>query len=111
MQPFETVDGSLIRELFGPATTPAANQSLAEAELAPGQATRRHYHRRAEEIYYITCGHGYMEIDGTERDVGPGDAILIPPGAWHTIRVVGDGPLRLLCCCAPAYSHDDTFFD
>lgn len=108
---FTTADGSTIRELFGPATVMAANQSLAEATLEPGQATERHYHRRAEEIYYITHGAGRMELDGQVSQVVPGDAILIPPGAWHQISAVGETPLRLLCCCSPPYSHDDTFFD
>ena len=107
---FTTADGSTIRELFGPATTAAANQSLAEATLEPAQATQRHYHRVAEEIYYITHGTGRMEIDGVEHDVAPGDAILIPPGAWHQINATSDEPLRLLCCCSPPYSHDDTYF-
>jgi mannose-6-phosphate isomerase-like protein (cupin superfamily) len=49
-----------------------------------------------------------MEIDGETRAVTTGDAILIPPGAWHQIRA--HEPLRFLCCCAPPYSHDDTFF-
>jgi quercetin dioxygenase-like cupin family protein len=26
-----------------------------------------------------------MEIDGETSSVAPGDAILIPPGAWHQI--------------------------
>ena len=50
-----------------------------------------------------------MTLDGESRAVGPGDAILIPPGAWHTICAVE--PLRFLCCCAPPYSHDDTWFE
>ena len=48
--------------------------------------------------------------DGEVRAVGPGDAILIPPGSWHTIRATGDGPVRLLCGCAPPWSADDTYF-
>jgi len=39
-----------------------------------------------------------------------GDAVLIPPGAWHQIRAL-DGRLRFLCCCAPPYRHEDTFFE
>jgi mannose-6-phosphate isomerase-like protein (cupin superfamily) len=50
-----------------------------------------------------------MEVDGARRAVSEGDAILIPPGAWHQLRAT-DGPVRLLCCCAPPYSDDDTFF-
>lgn len=109
-EPFVTADGSTIRELFGPATTRAANQSLAEATIPAGEATQRHFHRHAEEIYFITQGTGLMELDGATRDVGPGDAILIPPGAWHQITAGAGADLHLLCCCAPPYSHDDTFF-
>ncbi len=111
VRPFVTADGSTIRELMGPATTAAAaNQSLAEATLAAGRATRRHYHRRSEEIYFVLDGEGEMEVDGERRPVGPGDAILIPPGSWHQIRAGDERPLRFLCCCAPAYRHEDTFF-
>lgn len=109
-EPFVTRDGSIIRELLGPATVPAGHQSLAEAALPAGGSTQRHYHRIAEEIYFITAGEGRMELDGDVATVRPGDAILIPPGAWHRISAIGDGELRLLCCCAPAYSHDDTYF-
>ena len=63
----------------------------------------------AEEIYFILEGRGRVEVDGEEREVGVGDGILIPAGAWHQIEAVE--ALRFLCCCAPPYSHDDTFFD
>ena len=104
VEPFTTKDGSTIREYLH---TPA--QSLAEATLEPGQATERHYHRASEEIYLLLAGGGRMEIESEERDVSAGDAILIPPGAWHQITAGASGA-RFLCCCAPAYSHDDTFF-
>ena len=107
--PFTTKDGSTIRSLLDRANAPVANQSLAEASLPAGVATQRHYHKVSEEFYYITVGRGVMEIDGSEREVGPGDAILIPPGAWHTITATE--PMEFLCCCAPPYSHDDTYFD
>ena len=108
--PFTTADGSTIRVLLD-ATHGTANQSLAEAWLEPGQATQRHYHAATEELYVLLDGSGEMEVDGERRAVGPGDAILIPPGARHQIRADEAAPLRFLCCCAPAYSHEDTFFD
>jgi mannose-6-phosphate isomerase-like protein (cupin superfamily) len=107
---FTTADGSTIRELLGLPTAPVQNQSLAEATLEPGQATERHYHAETEEIYYVVEGGGEMELDGERRLVGIGDAVLIPPGAWHQVRASGEGQLRFLCCCAPAYRHEDTFF-
>jgi mannose-6-phosphate isomerase-like protein (cupin superfamily) len=103
-QPFTTKDGSTIRELHH-----TEQQSLAEASLEPGRATERHYHSRTEEIYFVLEGEGEMEVDGERRGVAPGDAVLIPAGARHQVRA--DAPLRFLCCCAPPYSHEDTFFD
>ena len=102
--PFTTKDGSTIRELHH---TDA--QSLAEATLAPGQMTQRHYHRASEEIYFVLDGEGDLEIEGERRHVRSGDAALIPAGEWH--EIVATTPLRFLCCCAPPYSHDDTFFE
>ncbi len=108
--PFTTKDGSTIRELLGPRTAPVQNQSLAEATLGPGQATERHYHAVSEELYYVVEGEGEMEVDGQRARVGPGDAILIPPGAWHQLRASAGGQIRILCCCAPQYSDADTYF-
>jgi mannose-6-phosphate isomerase-like protein (cupin superfamily) len=109
-EPFTTADGSTIRELHGLPTSPVRNQSLAEATLRPGQATERHCHRETEEIYLLLEGTGEMEVDGELAHVAPGDAILIPPGAWHQLRADAGHQVRLLCCCAPPYRHEDTFF-
>ncbi len=108
---FITADGSTIREILGNVTAPVRNQSLAEATIGVGQATMRHYHRVAEEIYFMLEGAGEIEIDGERAPVRPGDGILIPPGSWHELRNTGEVPIRLLCSCAPAYLHSDTFFE
>jgi mannose-6-phosphate isomerase-like protein (cupin superfamily) len=107
--PFTTKDGSTIRSILDRTNAPVRNQSLAEARVPVGSATQRHYHRLAEEFYFILEGRGTMEIDGETRAIGPGDAILIPPGAWHTIAALE--PLRFLCCCAPPYAREDTYFE
>jgi mannose-6-phosphate isomerase-like protein (cupin superfamily) len=105
VEAFVTKDGSTIRELHH-----SAVQSLAEATLEVEQATERHYHRVAEEIYFVLKGQGRMEVEGEITHVRPGDAVLIPAGAWHQLENNGTSELRILCCCAPPYSHDDTFF-
>ncbi len=106
--PFITKDGSEIRELLAHRNSAIRNQSLAEARLPLGGSTQEHCHPRAEEIYYITHGTGRIRIEGETREVGPGDAIAIPPGRKHKLWNTGRETLRLLCCCAPAYEHDDT---
>ncbi|MFZ4775722.1 MAG: cupin domain-containing protein [Terrimicrobiaceae bacterium] len=105
---FTTADGSQIRSILDLANAPVKNQSLAEAVVPVGTSTCRHHHKASEEFYFILDGKGTMEIDGTVQEIGPGDAILIPPGAWH--QITAGETLRFLCCCAPPYSDADTFF-
>ncbi len=107
-KPFTTADGSTIRSILDRANSPVENQSLAEAHLPTGKATDRHHHKRSEEIYFLLSGTGTMELNGDTRPVNPGDAILIPPGAWHQITATTD--LTFLCACAPPYDHNDTYF-
>ncbi len=105
---FLTKDGSQIRELLSHRNSAIRHQSLAEACLPVGGATQEHYHVRTEEIYYITHGSGRIRIDDEVRDVAAGDAIAILPGRRHKLWNSGHEPLRLLCCCAPPYEHEDT---
>ncbi len=105
---FVAADGSTIREAAGQVSLPARNQSLAEATIPVGGATTAHYHHVAEELYLFTAGSGRLRIGDEERDVGPGDCALIPPGAEHKLHNTGDVPLVLLCCCAPGYRDVDT---
>src|SRR3974390_2252271 len=106
--PFITKDGSEVRELLAHRNSAIRHQSLAEARLPAGASTQEHYHARTEEIYYITHGQGRIRIEGEVREVKPGDAIAIPPKHKHKLWNTGPEPLRLLCCCAPPYEHDDT---
>ena len=108
---FVTKDGSTIRSLLDHTNSSVTNQSLAEATVPPGGATAPHRHPKTEEIYYILSGHGHMQLGNEPLDVGPLDAILIPPATLHTIANTGGDPLVFLCCCAPPYSHDDTLLE
>ncbi len=105
---FITKDGSEIRELLAHRNSCLRQQSLAEARVSPGAATTPHFHRKTEEIYYILTGRGRMTVGDEVRAVAPGDAIAIPPQVAHQILNTGPEPLVFLCCCAPAYEHDDT---
>ena len=108
-KPFTNKDGSTIRSILDLSNAPVEQQSLAEATIAMGNATERHYHKVSEEFYFLLEGEGVMELDGETRVMQSGDAVVIPAGAWHQITATSD--LRFLCCCAPPYSHEDTYFD
>ena len=105
---YRTKDGSEIRELMHPAVHGNRAQSLPEATVPAGSRTLLHRHHRTEELYHNTDGLGRMTDGADSFAVHPGDTIFIPPGTAHCIEAIGQEPLRLLCCCAPAYSHGDT---
>ena len=105
---FTTKDGSEIRELLAYRNSTIRNQSLAEARVPVGGSTMEHYHSKSEEIYFFTQGKGRIRIEGEERQVRAGDAVAIPPGRKHKLWNTGTEVLRLLCCCAPCYEHQDT---
>ncbi len=109
-KPFTTKDGSSIRSILDAANAPVQHQSLAEARLPAGGSTKAHYHLLSEEFYFVLSGAGEMSLDGETRAVNPGDAVLIPPGAWHSVSAKSEEGLWFLCCCSPPYSHEDTYF-
>lgn len=106
--PYRTKDGSDIRELLHPALHGNRNQSLAEATIPAGTSTVRHRHDRTEEIYHVVAGQGMMTLGSELFVIEVGDTVLILPGTLHCVANTGDTPLRILCCCSPAYTHADT---
>lgn len=108
ISPFNTKDGSTIRELMHPAQHGNQNQSLAEAMVPVGTTTLLHRHHHSEELYHITAGSGVMQLGNEQFVVRTGDTVLIPPGTPHAIENRGNEVLKILCSCAPPYSHADT---
>ena len=105
---YVTKDGSLVRELMHPEHHASRTQSLAEATVAPGATTALHRHRTTEELYHIVSGCGLMTLGDERFELRPGDTVCIAPGTAHCIANNGSVPLVILCCCAPAYRHEDT---
>ncbi len=103
-----TKDGSEIRELMHPGQHGNRAQSLAEAVVPPGTCTLLHRHQTSEELYHITSGEGLLTLGEQKMKVSPGDTALIPPGTPHCIEATGTAALHILCCCSPAYRHEDT---
>ena len=88
--------------------TAGPRSTIEAVQTAGRRETAEHYHRTSEEIYLFVSGMGTMELDGEAAPVRAGDCVVIAPGAVHKLRNPGTDPLVLLCCCSPAYSHEDT---
>lgn len=105
---YTTKDESEIRELMHPETHGNKLQSLAEAIIKPGKKTLLHRHLKTEELYFVIQGEGRLQLDAERLSVNEGDTICIPPETEHCIENIGEIDLKILCCCSPAYSHEDT---
>ena len=63
--------------------------------LHPGAGIGLHLHDK-DEVYYVVSGRGRYVLDGTIRDVGPGDAMLTRAGSTHALMQDGEAPLVIL---------------
>lgn len=59
---------------------------VATATIPPHHENEFHEHPTMFEIYYVLSGEADYDIDGTTYAVGPGDFLVIPPGARHRQR-------------------------
>jgi quercetin dioxygenase-like cupin family protein len=75
--------------------TPTQSMSTGLAEIAPRGVLPRHRHA-PPEIYYGLGGEGEIEIEQTVFGLRPGQALFIPPNAWHRTANFGLEPFRFL---------------
>lgn len=68
---------------------------IAEFEIPAGQRLDPHIHD-THEFYYMLVGDAVVEINGEQRDVGPGDLIHIDRNEVHSIWPKGDHAMRAL---------------
>lgn len=62
-----------------------------------------HRHTRQEHGVYVVSGRAEISLDhGDWQALEPGDAIHIPAGVNHRVRLVGDEPLACLMIDVPA---------
>lgn len=112
---YTSPDGAEIRLVLRPEVEGVLYHSVCEAVFGPGQVSRAMRHRRVEESWYVLEGGG--EVWRCPPDagpggavtvrVGPGDALVIPPGFGFQVRADPAGRLRLLCSTAPPWPGPD----
>jgi mannose-6-phosphate isomerase-like protein (cupin superfamily) len=104
---FRAGDGSFLRELLHPAKDPAAiGYSLAHASVPPGERTLPHL-LKSGEVYVILEGTGRMRVGAEQAEVGPGQAVYVPPGEVQSIENTGAAGLAFLCIVDPAWRAED----
>ena len=68
-----------------------------------------HSHDAFEETIYGLAGIVTFTVEGTDHEVGPGDAVFIPRGAVHGFVNRGDADARFLAVTTPGLLGPDYF--
>jgi oxalate decarboxylase/phosphoglucose isomerase-like protein (cupin superfamily) len=101
--PTMSFDWGVIKPLVSTDNTDAPEVSLMHVVLLPGQGHERHNHPDSDEILYILSGEGEQMVDDSDTfPVGPGQAVFIPKGAFHSTVNTSWEPMTILAIYAPA---------
>ena len=81
------------RELIAPDLCGARSIHLSVVQMEVGLTDNPHFHVSGEKVMYVVRGRGRIisgeDLDET-HDVGPGDAVYVPPFAVHAPANMGD---------------------
>jgi mannose-6-phosphate isomerase-like protein (cupin superfamily) len=84
--------------------------SVIEEFIPSGGREIRHYHKKAQQFFYILSGEAMMEVEGRTTLLRAGSGIRVMPGARHQISNPSSSAVRLLVISQPP-SQGDRFTD
>ena len=73
------------------------NYAMRIMEFEPGGYTSYHSHLEEHEFYFVEGEAAYVDGDGNEIRVSPGDGIYCPPDEPHQIKNVGKTTMKMVC--------------
>jgi quercetin dioxygenase-like cupin family protein len=80
--------------------------SVIQERMPPGSREQEHYHKHAQQLFYILAGAASFEVDGVVITVNAGQSIHIKPGTKHCVMNSSDLDLHFLVVSEPR-SHGD----
>lgn len=87
---------------------PLSSDSLSSSFLIViKKQVRSHKHAQHTENIYILEGTGTMRLGEKEFDVKPGDHVFVPKNTFHSVRVLGNVPLKVLSSQSPFFDGKD----
>jgi mannose-6-phosphate isomerase-like protein (cupin superfamily) len=69
--------------------------------LKPGEEIGEEVHEDRDQFFRFEQGTGVVLIDGAESRVEEDFGVIVPAGARHNVRNIGDEPLRLYTIYGP----------
>jgi mannose-6-phosphate isomerase-like protein (cupin superfamily) len=69
--------------------------------------TKKHYHKKLTEFYYVLKGSIDMELDDTVEHLDKDSLIMISPNTNHKSWKTSSGDAEVLVICCPPWSEKD----
>ena len=69
--------------------------------------TKKHYHKKLTECYYVLKGTIDVEVDGKVESLDIGSLIMIYPNTKHQAWKTSKGDAEILVVCCPPWSEED----
>lgn len=82
------------------------NLSVIQECMPEGTTEKNHYHRHAQQVFYILTGAAVFEMDGEQHLMQVGDCIHVPPGMPHSIANPYADDLQFLLISHPQAQGD-----
>jgi mannose-6-phosphate isomerase-like protein (cupin superfamily) len=61
------------------------NLSVIQERMPSGSSEVRHYHKKAQQFFFVLSGEVMMEVEGTKSVISAGSGIRVLPGVRHQI--------------------------
>jgi mannose-6-phosphate isomerase-like protein (cupin superfamily) len=84
----------------------SAGLHVIEERMPPGTSEKRHYHDRAEQLFYVLSGELTMKFAGDSVKVRAREALRVPAREAHQAANESDAPVEFLVISFPP-SHGD----
>ena len=80
-----------------------------EEIVPPGSGPPRHTHRNQLEVFHVIEGSMKFEVNGEVFERGAGAAAVVPAGAVHSFRSIGEAPALIHFEMLPAGDSEEAF--
>lgn len=97
----EVLDWGQLRWMSHPPSTSAAQLTVIEVTILPGQGHDFHKHPDQEEVIYCISGQVEQWLGEDMRMMGPGDSVFIGADVVHASFNAGDSDAKLLAILGP----------
>ncbi len=88
-------------------TTPKDFKDMDFVHVTITDTTKRHYHKKLTEVYYVLKGSIDVELDGKTVHLEKDEMIMIFPNTHHKAWKTSSEDAKILVACCPPWSEED----